>query len=103
MVLYIDADDETMTERLVNRGKTSGRVDDNLETIKSRLQTFHNQTEPVIAHYAHEHKVKRVSANGSAESIFAEIEKIFDEIHHQGIKTSSFKQKTHNFLIVIAI
>lgn len=87
--MYIDADDETMTERLVNRGKTSGRVDDNLETIKSRLQTFHNQTEPVIAHYEHQHKVKRISAHGTPESIFAEIEKIFDEIHKQGKLRSS--------------
>ena len=49
-----------MTSRLVNRGKTSGRVDDNEETIKKRLQTFHNQTEPVVSHYGKIHKLVKV-------------------------------------------
>lgn len=44
--------DETMTQRLLKRGQTSGRVDDNEETIKKRLDTFHKHSEPVIAAYA---------------------------------------------------
>jgi adenylate kinase len=48
-----------MTERLLERGKTSGRVDDNEETIKKRLDTFHNQTKPLIDHY--KDKVNTVS------------------------------------------
>merc|ERR1711997_607732 len=40
-ILYFDVSDATMTERLLNRGKSSGRVDDNEETIKKRLNTFH--------------------------------------------------------------
>ena len=51
-VLYFDVSDDTMTERLLKRGETSGRVDDNEETIKKRLQTFHNQTKPVIDYYS---------------------------------------------------
>merc|ERR1712158_60059 len=38
-ILYFEVKDETMTERLLNRGKTSGRVDDNVETIKKRRST----------------------------------------------------------------
>ena len=41
-----------MTERLLNRGKTSGRVDDNVETIKKRLDTFHKHSKPVIEAYS---------------------------------------------------
>ena len=40
-----------MISRLLNRGKTSGRVDDNEETIKKRLQTFHKHTKPVLDAY----------------------------------------------------
>lgn len=83
-MLYIDADDETMTERLINRGKMSGRVDDNAETIKVRLQTFHNQTKPVIDYYKDQSKVKHISAKGTPNHIFAEISKIFDEIREKG-------------------
>jgi len=41
-----------MTERLLGRAKTSGRVDDNEETIKLRLKTFENQTLPVLDSFA---------------------------------------------------
>jgi len=37
-----------MTERLISRGKSSGRIDDNEETIKKRLETFHKHSKPVI-------------------------------------------------------
>ena len=43
--------DETMTERLLKRGQSSGRVDDNVETIKKRLDTFHKHSKPVIEAY----------------------------------------------------
>lgn len=51
-ILYFEVKDETMTERLLNRGKTSGRVDDNVETIKKRLDTFHKHSKPVIEAYS---------------------------------------------------
>ena len=50
-----------MTSRLLERGKNSGRVDDNEATIKKRLDTFHNQTEPVIAFYKRQGKVETVT------------------------------------------
>ena len=50
-----------MTQRLLERGKTSGRVDDNEETIKKRLDTFHNQTQPVIDYYTKQEKVVQVN------------------------------------------
>ena len=40
-----------MTERLLSRAKTSGRVDDNIETIKKRLVTFETATAPVLDYY----------------------------------------------------
>ena len=59
-VLCFDVADETMTKRLLGRAATSGRVDDNEETIKKRLETFHNITQPVIDHYEKENKVRKV-------------------------------------------
>merc|ERR1711892_671915 len=51
-ILYFQVSDETMTARLLKRGESSGRADDNLETIAKRLNTFHQHSEPVMAHYA---------------------------------------------------
>lgn len=54
--MYVEATDESMTNRLMKRGETSGRVDDNSDTIKLRLKTFHKETEPVIEYYAKQGK-----------------------------------------------
>lgn len=56
-VIYFEVADGTMTERLLKRAETSGRVDDNEETIKLRLKTFHDVTQPVIDHYTKANKV----------------------------------------------
>jgi len=59
-----------MTERLLGRGLSSGRVDDNEETIKKRLDTFHQHSEPVMAHYTS--KVATIPADTDPETIFAQ-------------------------------
>ncbi|ORY38281.1 ADK-domain-containing protein [Neocallimastix californiae] len=41
-VLYFDCPPEVLEERLLERGKTSGRADDNIDTIKKRLETYEN-------------------------------------------------------------
>jgi len=51
LVIYFDCSDETMTKRLLGRALSSGRADDNEETIKKRLVTFHQCSEPVIQKY----------------------------------------------------
>ena len=58
--LYFEVSDESMTERLLNRAKTSGRVDDNEETIKKRLTTFHEATTPVVDYFTEKDKLKKV-------------------------------------------
>lgn len=70
LLLFIEVEDEVMKERLLNRGKTSGRLDDNEEVIVKRLATFHAETEPVVKHYKHlykEGKTKVLSINGQLE------------------------------------
>merc|ERR1719430_1493638 len=79
-VLYLDVANETMVERLVNRGKTSGRADDNEETIKKRLKTFVDSTEPVITHYSAQNKVRRVDSSKTPDEVFAEVCAAFDAI-----------------------
>ena len=61
MVLMFECSEGVMVKRLLERGKTSGRVDDNEETIRKRLQTFQKSTLPVIQHYEAMGKVKMVS------------------------------------------
>ncbi|XP_039717526.1 adenylate kinase isoenzyme 1 isoform X1 [Pteropus medius] len=73
LLLYVDAGPETMTKRLLKRGETSGRVDDNEETIKKRLDTYYKATEPVIAFYEKRGIVRKVNAEGSVDSVFSQV------------------------------
>ena len=50
-----------MTARLLKRAETSGRVDDNEETIKKRLETFFDQTLPVVKHFEEQGKIHTVN------------------------------------------
>lgn len=77
-VLYFEVPDEIMVERLLNRAKTSGRVDDNEETIKKRLATFHKHSEPVIGYY--KDKCSTIVALGSPDEVFAEVQKALSVI-----------------------
>lgn len=52
MIVYLEADDNIMIQRLLGRAKTSGRSDDNEETIKKRLDTFHANNDPIIERFA---------------------------------------------------
>ena len=50
ILLDLQVDDEELITRLLERGKVSGRSDDNLETIQSRLDVYHTQTAPLATH-----------------------------------------------------
>ncbi|KAF4678171.1 adenylate kinase [Perkinsus chesapeaki] len=77
LVLYFDASDKAMTERILERGKTSGRVDDNIETIGKRLQTFHNCTEPVVSFYDCLGKLRKVPADGTLDEVYSLAQWVF--------------------------
>jgi adenylate kinase len=73
------ADDELVT-RLINRGKQSGRSDDNLETITKRLEVYHNQTSPLRDFYVNEGKYRAIKGEGKVEEIFNTISNAIDAI-----------------------
>lgn len=79
-VLSLEVDDDELTDRLVKRGKISGRSDDNRETIASRLHVYHQQTEPLKEYYAARNKLERIQGKGSVETIFRSIENIMDHL-----------------------
>ena len=79
IVLYIEASDETMKKRLLKRGLSSGRVDDNEESIIQRLDTFHEVTQPVVDYYEQQDKLKRVDAEKDPDEVFEDIKLLLDE------------------------
>ncbi|XP_069842216.1 adenylate kinase isoenzyme 1 isoform X2 [Dendropsophus ebraccatus] len=80
LLLYIDAGSETMVKRLLKRGETSGRADDNEETIKKRLETYYKATEPVIAMYESRGIVRKMNAEGSVDDVFKQVSAALDAL-----------------------
>ena len=79
-VLQLEAPEEMLTERLLNRGKTSGRADDNAETIRKRLEVYHSQTAPLAAWYAAEGKLHAIKGYGALEEINAALCEVIDNV-----------------------
>jgi adenylate kinase len=76
--IELDVDEKELISRLLKRGKTSGRSDDNFETIKKRLEVFHQQTAPIGAYYKKQNKYHLVGGVGSIREIFDIITTIID-------------------------
>lgn len=72
-LLFLDCPHEIMTARLLERGKTSGRADDNEESVRKRLVTYEQSTRPIIEAFRGEGKVREVNSNRSFEEVFGEV------------------------------
>ena len=79
-MLELNVPDEMLMERLINRGKTSGRADDNEETIRKRLSVYNTQTAPLIAWYEAEGKRNAVKGYGPLEEINAALCQVIDAL-----------------------
>jgi len=70
-MVALEVEEEELTKRLLNRGKTSGRSDDQDESlIRNRVQEYENKTAPVADYYKAQNKFASVSGVGELDSIF---------------------------------
>lgn len=74
-VLFFDAPEEVMMKRLMKRGETSGRADDNIESIKKRFRTFVETSMPVVDKFEQEGRVVRIEATRTPEQVYVDVKK----------------------------
>ncbi|EGJ70998.1 Adenylate kinase [Bacteroides coprosuis DSM 18011] len=79
-MLELDVPENELMERLIKRGKDSGRADDNEETIKKRLKVYHSQTAPLIDWYEKENLHAHINGLGTMDEIFNSIVKTIDNL-----------------------
>lgn len=79
-VVGLEVPDEELVKRMVNRGKLTGRADDNEETIKKRLNVYHSQTSPLKEHYKKQDKYVAIDGNRDINHIFDNISNELDKI-----------------------
>jgi adenylate kinase len=79
-MLALDVSEEELVKRLVKRGETSGRSDDNNEqVIRARIVEYHNKTAVVADYYKQFDKVVMVKGEGTIEDIFKRLCKEIDK------------------------
>ena len=81
ILIDINVPEDEIIRRLLERGRTSGRTDDNLETIKKRLVVYHEQTRPVDDYYELMDKYVRIQGLGTISGIFGRISRVLDKIY----------------------
>ena len=80
IMLNIDVNHDLLIERLLNRAKTSGRADDNIETINHRLEVYQSVTLPVADYYRGTDRYHAVNNNTTIDDCFKQIEALISEI-----------------------
>lgn len=82
-ILFFQCPDQVMLERILERGKTSGRTDDNVESIQKRFRTFRETSMPVVDYYEKQGKVVTLSCNEPVDVVYGHV---VDAIKKEGIE-----------------
>lgn len=92
-VIGLEVPDDVLIGRLINRGKETGRADDNPETIKKRLVVYHNQTTPLREYYVNEGIYLAIDGNGKVEEVMERIVHSLDPIRKPDNSTAAWRLK----------
>ena len=78
-VVGLEVDEDELIRRMLERGKASGRCDDNIDTIRQRLAVYHNQTAPLRDYYIEKGRYHAIDGNGDLDRISNDIASRLDQ------------------------
>lgn len=79
-VVGLEVPEDELVGRMLRRGKDTGRADDNIDTIRERLNVYHRQTQPLRDFYIRRGSYHPVDGHGDLDRIFGDIKKKLDTI-----------------------
>ncbi|MCF6294827.1 MAG: adenylate kinase [Flavobacteriaceae bacterium] len=80
-MIALEVDDEVLVERLLKRGKTSGRPDDaNESIIRNRIKEYYTKTAILKDYYSSQDKYFGVDGVGSIQEIAERLSKVIDSL-----------------------
>ncbi len=80
LMLALDVNDDELRTRIMERGKVSGRADDqNIDTVNNRIAVYHKQTQPVMDFYSAQGKFVSVNGIGTLDEVFSRISAAMDK------------------------
>lgn len=92
-MIFFDCSEDTLLSRLSKRGETSGRVDDNLDSIKKRFATFNEQTIHVKDWSRSAGKLYEVPCDGSVDVVFQLASETLERVMHDKSKKFPINHK----------
>lgn len=78
-VIGLEVPDKILTDRMLRRGAETGRADDNIDTIKQRLDVYHNRTSPLRDFYISDGRYRPIDGDKPIDEIFGNISDILGE------------------------
>ena len=78
-LISIEVPEDVSVARLLNRGLTSGRLDDNELVIRSRLKEYEEKTLPVLNYYKEKGNYVSIDGNKEIEEVTTQIEEIINK------------------------
>jgi adenylate kinase len=82
MMLALEVDKEELIKRLLNRGKDSGRADDqNEKVIEKRINEYNSKTMPLKEYYSKQNKFAGINGVGSIDEIFNSLCKVIEKLN----------------------
>lgn len=80
-LLSLSVEDREIINRLLERGKTSGRADDQDESIiQNRIEVYKSETSPVFDFYAKLNAAQEIEGMGSIEEVFTNLTSAIDQL-----------------------
>jgi adenylate kinase len=80
IVFDLQLPEQVCIDRLTKRAQEEGRVDDTPEAIRTRLDLYHRETEPLVEHYRATGNLVGIHADRSVEQVFAEIQEALEHV-----------------------
>lgn len=80
-LVALNVSEEEVVARIIKRGETSGRSDDNDQNIiRNRFQVYLNETTAVAEHYKSKGKYSEVKSEGTIEEVFEALTQVIDQL-----------------------
>jgi len=79
-VLNLQLPEEEAIQRILLRGQSSGRSDDNAEVVRNRFGVYRAQTLPLLEYYRKQDKVIDIDGRPAIEEIFEKISEQLDRL-----------------------
>lgn len=83
-VVSIEVDDEEIIKRISGRQAEENRADDKVDVVKTRLDVYRNQTEPLKEYYRERGTLKEIDGIGSVQEVGDSIEKVLRVLDSKG-------------------